>query len=174
MELPMAQDATGIVTRDSEGYRLELTRRLSGPVVDVWGAITDPSRSAKWFGPWQGEAGVGRTIKLQLAFEEGQPWSDVRIDACEATRHLAISMVDGGGEWRLSVELRALDDGTELGFVQPLADPATVASVGPGWEYYLDMLCAAYTDSPLPTFDDYYPAQAGYYAEQCARATGST
>lgn len=166
----MTRDATGLVIRDGEEYRLELNRRLTGPIEDVWAAITDPDRSATWFGPWEGEAGVGRTIKLQLAFEEGQPWSDVRIDACEAPRHLAISMVDDGGEWRLSVQLRAVDGETELAFSQPLSDPAGAESIGPGWEYYLDMLCAAYTDSPLPSFADYYPAQADYYVEQSARA----
>ncbi|MCX5044423.1 SRPBCC family protein [Aldersonia sp. NBC_00410] len=170
----MAQDATGIVTRDSEGYRLELSRRLNGPIEDVWAAITDPSSSAKWFGRWESEGGVGRTIKLQLAFEEGQPWSDVLIDVCEAPRHLAISMVDDGGEWRLSVQLRAVDGATELAFTQPLSDPAGAESIGPGWEYYLDMLCAAYAGTPLPTFNEYYPAQAKYYIEQSAAAAGST
>jgi uncharacterized protein YndB with AHSA1/START domain len=170
----MAQDPTGIVTRYGEECRIELSRRLSGPLDDVWAAITDPVRSARWFGPWEGKPGVGRTIKVQLVFEEGQPWSDLRIEACEEPRHLAISMVDEGGEWRLAVELRAVDGGTELDFVQPLSDPANAESVGPGWEYYLDMLCAAYTDSPLPSFDEYYPAQAAYYAEQAAAAAGTT
>ena len=35
--------------------------------------------------------------------------------------------------------------------------------VGPGWEYYLDMLVAAHGGQPLPSFDDYFPAQQGYY-----------
>ena len=35
--------------------------------------------------------------------------------------------------------------------------------VGPGWEYYLDMLVAAREGKPLPSFGDYYPAQKAHY-----------
>jgi len=35
--------------------------------------------------------------------------------------------------------------------------------MGPGWEYYLDMLVAARDGTPAPVFDDYYPAMKPYY-----------
>jgi hypothetical protein len=35
--------------------------------------------------------------------------------------------------------------------------------MGPGWEYYLDMLVASREDLPTPSFDDYYPAMKPYY-----------
>ena len=38
-----------------------------------------------------------------------------------------------------------------------------IGSVGPGWEYYLDMLVASREGDPQPSFDDYYPAQHEYY-----------
>lgn len=37
--------------------------------------------------------------------------------------------------------------------------------VGPGWEYYLDMLVAARDGAPKPDFDDYYPTMKSYFAE---------
>ena len=38
-----------------------------------------------------------------------------------------------------------------------------VGEMGPGWEYYLDMLVAARDGSPTPSFDDYYPAMKPYF-----------
>ncbi|BCJ55705.1 hypothetical protein Asp14428_71800 [Actinoplanes sp. NBRC 14428] len=77
------------------GNDLVLTRTFRAPVEDVWASITDPARTARWFGPWEGEAGVGRTVKVQMAHEEGRPWMDMVIDACEPPHRLAIS---AGGE----------------------------------------------------------------------------
>ena len=47
--------------------------------------------------------------------------------------------------------------------MQLLEPGAPLGAVGPGWEYYLDMLVASRAGEPLPDFDDYYPAQAAYY-----------
>jgi hypothetical protein len=52
---------------------------------------------------------------------------------------------------------------TTLRFVQHLEPGAEVGAVGPGWEYYLDMLVASRSGGPLPDFGDYYPSQAAYY-----------
>ena len=38
-----------------------------------------------------------------------------------------------------------------------------MGEVGPGWEYYLDMLVAAREGASLPKFDTYYPAQKDYF-----------
>ncbi len=38
-----------------------------------------------------------------------------------------------------------------------------IGEMGPGWEYYLDMLVAARDDLPTPSFDVYYPAMKPYY-----------
>lgn len=44
-----------------------------------------------------------------------------------------------------------------------LDDGVDVGSVGPGWEYYLDMLAASRDGSAVPDFGDYFPAQQAYY-----------
>ncbi|WP_198958148.1 MULTISPECIES: hypothetical protein [Amycolatopsis] len=37
-----------------------------------------------------------------------------------------------------------------------------IGEIGPGWEYYLDLLVAARTGAPRPEFTDYYPAVKPY------------
>ncbi len=36
------------------GNDLVLTRTFRAPIADVWASLTDPWRTARWSGPWQG------------------------------------------------------------------------------------------------------------------------
>ena len=92
--------------------------------------------------------------------------SDVRIDACERPRHLAVTTNDAYGAWKLEVTLAQQGDTTELTFVHRQIDLKMVGEVGPGWEYYLDNLVAARAGEPLPTFEEYYPSQKEYFLAQ--------
>jgi uncharacterized protein YndB with AHSA1/START domain len=149
-----------------QGNDLILTRRFRAPIEDVWTSVTKSESTARWFGPWEGEAGPGKTVRVQLIHEKDQPWTNVRIDACDAPRHLALTTKDDHGEWSLELTLVQHGDTTELTFVHHLTDKKLAGDVGPGWEYYLDVLVAARAGEKLPSFDDYYPSQKAYYLEQ--------
>jgi uncharacterized protein YndB with AHSA1/START domain len=145
------------------GSDLALTRSFRADIEDVWAAVTESDRTARWFGAWTGEAGAGRTIKVQLAFEEGMPWTDARIDACEPPHRLALSTSDDAGGWHLELLLTGAGDHTELTLVHHLKTTEGIGEIGPGWEYYLDNLVAARDGTPLPDFADYYPAMKPYF-----------
>jgi uncharacterized protein YndB with AHSA1/START domain len=154
---------TGIPTARLFGTDLELTRSFRAPAEDVWASVTEPDRTARWFGPWEGDAAPGRMIKVQMAFEEPTGWMDMRIDACEPPQRLALSAHDENGNWRIELLVTERDGVTELRFVHHMENTDGIGSIGPGWEYYLDMLVATHTGGPTPDFDDYYPAQKAYY-----------
>ncbi|NED94051.1 SRPBCC family protein [Phytoactinopolyspora alkaliphila] len=159
----MTKTPTGRLFRGQSGPDLVLTRTFRAGTEDVWASITEPDRTARWFGPWEGDAGPGRTIKVQMAYEEQTPWCDVRIDACDPPRRLAVSMTDEAGEWAMELLLTEVASSTELRLVQHLQSEAGLGEVGPGWEHYLDMLVAAENGLPRPHFDEYYPAMKAYY-----------
>lgn len=161
----MKPTPTGKVIRTPKGSDLVLTRTLRAPAEDVWASVTESSRTARWFGPWEGDAAPGNMIKLQMVHEEGQPWIDLRIDACEPPSRLAVSMIDENGNWLMEAIVTPIEGGTELRLVQHLEPGMKVTGSGPGWEYYLDMLIATRDGTPLPSFDDYYPAQEAYYQD---------
>lgn len=140
-----------------------LTRTFAGSLADVWASVTESDRTAVWFGPWAGEPGAGRTIKVRMAYEDQAPWMELRIDACEPPHRLALSSSDEAGDWRVELLLVAADEGVELRFVHHLDSIAGVGEIGPGWEYYLDMLAASRDGRPLPSFGDYYPAMKAHY-----------
>ena len=145
------------------GNDLVLTRQFRAPIEDVWTSLTDPSSTARWFGRWEGEPGVGNEIRVQMGFEDGQPWLTKKIEACEAPHRLVLTSVGSSFTSKLELSLKAIGDGCELEFVQHAINRAMVGDIGPGWEYYLDNLVASRGDGPLPTFDTYYPAQKAYF-----------
>jgi hypothetical protein len=100
-----------------------------------------------------------------MLHEQGQPWTNVTIEQCEAPRHLVVTTRDAAGEWRIELTLSQTGETTELRFVHHLSDPKLAGDAGPGWEYYLDMLVAARAGEALPSFEDYYPALRAYYLE---------
>ncbi|GII81733.1 hypothetical protein Sru01_67150 [Sphaerisporangium rufum] len=159
----MTRTPTGRLLDTGSGLDLVLNRTFRASADDVWASITESERTARWYGPWEGDAGPGRTVKVQLAFEEGTPWSEARIDACEPPRRLALSMADESGVWRLELLLSEVDGVTELRFTQHLDTEDGIGEVGPGWEYYLDKLVAARDGSATPDFGDYYPEMKPYY-----------
>lgn len=157
----MTRQPTGRI----DGNDLILTRTFRAPIDDVWTSVTSSESTARWFGPWEGEAGIGKTVRVQMVHEQGAPWVKARIDACEPPRHLALTTVDVYGEWHLELTLAQRGDTTEMTFVHHLSDRKLAGDAGPGWEYYLDLLVAARAGQPLPTFDEYYPAQKPYYEQ---------
>ncbi|MFE9748033.1 SRPBCC family protein [Saccharothrix saharensis] len=159
----MTPTPTGRLFRTDKGSDLVLTRTFRALADDVWASLTEPERTARWFGPWEGEAGPGRTVKVQMVFEEQGPWMEVRVDACDPPHRLALSMVDEAGTWRLELLLSEVDGETELRLVHHLSTEEGIGEVGPGWEYYLDMLVASRSGAALPVFDDYYPSQKAYF-----------
>lgn len=160
----MSPEPTGRVESTPTGRDLVLTRRFRAPIREVWAALTESDRTATWFGPWRGEGGEGKTIEVKMAFEEGDAWLQVTITACEPPTRLEVTSVDDWGSWDLEALLSEMGDGvTELRFLHHLDEATDVSGVGPGWEYYLDNLVAAFEGRPLPSFADYYPAQKAYY-----------
>ncbi|HEX4452893.1 MAG TPA: SRPBCC family protein [Kofleriaceae bacterium] len=145
------------------GNDLVLSRRFRASIEDVWTSITDSSSTERWFGRWEGTPGVGNEIRVQMGFEDGQPWLTKKIDACDAPRRLVLTSVGSSFTSRLELSLKTIGDECELEFVQCAIDRARVGEVGPGWEYYLDCLVASRSDGARPTFEAYYPAQKAYF-----------
>ena len=157
----MTNPPAGRLVRVGGGNALVVSRTFRAPIEDVWASVTEPDRTARWFGTWKGDAAPGRMIKVQMGFEDQAPWLDKRIDACDPPRRLALS--DESGGMRIELLLSHTDGLTELQLVHHLDPADEIGAYGPGWEYYLDMLVAARDDLPTPLFADYDPAMKRYY-----------
>ncbi|WP_446222846.1 SRPBCC family protein [Nocardia sp. IBHARD005] len=166
--------ATGHRRDLAEGPYCEWTRTFRAPIEDVWAAVTEPQRLARWLGTWTGDPASGE-VKFQMTFEDEMPAERFRIDECDAPHRLWIttSMTDGENteHWQLRLDLAEEGGITTLTFAQNVPDPTMVESVGPGWDYYLDRLVAAEADRDPATvsFEDYYPALSEHYRKEFGR-----
>jgi uncharacterized protein YndB with AHSA1/START domain len=163
----MTPTPAGRLVQRADGLNLVLVRTFNAPVEDVWASITESERTARWWGPWTGEPGPGRTIKYKMVFEGEGPESEMLIEVCEPPRHLRVRGLGDYG-WLLEAHLSESNGVTEMKFTHHLDDKTSIADVGPGWEYYLDGLVASRLGSAMPVWSDYYPTQKSYYADLAA------
>ncbi len=158
----------GEVRSDADGRRiLVFRRRYPYPIEDVWSAVTDSERLARWFGSYQGVGVIGGTVALTMTAEEdagGEP-SMVHIVECEPPRHLMVDLPENETRsWRIALTLSEEAGTTTLLFAQTVPPEMDTADVGPGWHWYLDRLAASLASTPMPDWDDYYPALASAYS----------
>jgi uncharacterized protein YndB with AHSA1/START domain len=150
------------------GVRVVFRRELDELVEDVWAAVTEPDRLARWMGTYTGDAYVGATVQFVMTAEEQVAPEPVTILECEPPHRLVVEMPDASGPdrpaWRLEVSLTQAGGGTVLTFVHHLADPAAAADMGPGWQYYLDRLEASFVGGRMPEWDPYLELREHYRA----------
>lgn len=122
-----------VTRRESDGTELvsALVRRSYEPAVpDVWSALTDPERLARWFAPVSGDLRPGGVFAVQ-GNAEGE------VQGCEPPRRLTVTW--GGPVSIVEVRLSERGGGTLLELehtvpVEFVGSGAGALYVGPGWD----------------------------------------
>ena len=167
---------TGRVADGPLGQEVQIVRQFHAPIDVVWAAVTESPRLERWIGRWDGDPATGHVQFFMTAEGEDVPPEAVQITECTPPHRLAVVTTsdtpDGPQQWRIRIELSHDAGITTLLFAQLLADD--LASVGPGWEYYLDRLAAALGggDPGAVVWDDYFPAMSTHYAALGEAALG--
>ncbi|MCK0112429.1 SRPBCC family protein [Ornithinimicrobium sp. F0845] len=148
---------------------VEFTRTFRAPIEDVWAAVTESDRLARWIGTWTGDPADGE-VQFLMSFEEDATAERMVIDVCEAPRLLRLTstvLTDDTEQqtWKFRIDLSEDAGVTTRLFSQDVPDATMAAGVGPGWDYYLDRLVAAESgvDPATVVWDDYYPALSEHY-----------
>jgi uncharacterized protein YndB with AHSA1/START domain len=103
-------------------------------IGDLWSAISEPDRLARWIATVEGDLRVGGTIRSQFTSAWEGPG---RIDVCDPPNHLVVTMEPGtedeavleavltaeGERTRLVVEERGLPAGRPLSAWRRVAGP---------------------------------------------------
>lgn len=82
---------TGQVLRDELGIRLEFVRSYDEPLYDVWSALTEPDRMARWFGTWTGNPSTGK-VQVHMTEDEGSAPQTATILECTPPTWLVVDM----------------------------------------------------------------------------------
>src|SRR4029453_15869968 len=99
----------GVVTAESDGrQRLEFRRSWPDPIEDVWAALTEPDRLARWIGVYEGERHAGGTGTFAMTQEEGEhAGSPTTIVECNPPRRLVVEWGKQDADaWRVGPPLR--------------------------------------------------------------------
>ena len=139
----------GRVTEVPAGVQVQFRRRWPDPIADVWAALTEPDRAARWFGRYDGERRVGGSGTLTMTHEEGSTGEPMRIVECDAPRRLVVQW-ESEQAWRIELDLAEEGDGTVLLFTQVFPPGTDAGDYELGWHWYLDMLDAEVSGTPGP------------------------
>lgn len=170
----MTATPTGRLERRGDDNLVVFTRTFNAPIDDVWAAVTESDRLARWIGTWTGEPADGFVTFEMNAEGDVASSSRCNIRDCDPPRHLLVNTEDDFGSWTLDLTLTEEAGVTTLTFGQVIDDPAMIENTGPGWDYYLDRLVAAETGGDVATIDfdrDYYPSQREHYQAMADQIT---
>lgn len=158
-------DRRGAITTDPDGRRrLVFRRSWPDPAPAVWAALTEPERSARWIGRYEGPHGAGAEGSFTMTAEEGSPVGRIRLEECDPPRRLVVRFLDEMG-WRIEVDLAEDDGTTTLTFQQVLDGDVGTADVASGWHWYLDRLDGVLTGGEVPSdWDTFYASVGPGYA----------
>ncbi len=150
----------GEVTEVPEGVRVRFRRSWPDPIEDVWAALTEPDRTARWIGTYEGERRVGGAGTLTMDQEEGAGGEPMRIVECDPPRRLVVQW-ESEQAWRVQLDLTEEQDRTVLVFTQVFPAGTDAGDYVLGWHWYLDRFGAALTGSAPPGDWDSFLAATG-------------
>jgi uncharacterized protein YndB with AHSA1/START domain len=125
-------DGTGIVLIED---------RYDTDIDDLWSALTDPRRLARWIAEVEGDLRLGREFYARFA----SGWEGTgRVEACEAPRRLLVltKQADEPDEEVIEATLTADGDQTILVIEARGLPLDQLAAYGAGWQVHVEDLAA--------------------------------
>ena len=97
-------------TADGKGV-VRMEDRFDTGIDDLWSALTDPGRLARWLGEFDGDLRLGGEFRARF-FASG--WEGTgRVEACEPPRHLLVLTKDPDVPYELVIEATLTADGDQ-------------------------------------------------------------
>ena len=143
--------------------------RYDTGIDDLWSAITDPDRVARWYGRVEGDLRPGGEFRLRVA---GSGWDGAgRVEACEPPRHLRVRTKEEAEPYEEVLEATLTADGDQTVLVieargMPLDK---VAFYGAGWQIHGEDLAAYLAGRELADFRTRFGELVTPYQELAAK-----
>ena len=147
----MTSDARGsnrilgsLRSADGKGI-VRMEDRYDTDIGDLWSALVDPRRLARWLGDIEGDLRLGGEFRARF-FASG--WEGAgRVEACEPSRHLLVLTKDPDVPYELVIEATLTADGDQTILVleergMPLDH---LAAYGAGVQVHIEDLAAHIT-----------------------------
>ena len=117
--------------------------RYDTDIDDLWSALTDPGRLARWFGQVEGDLRPGGAFRLSV---DASGWDGTgRVEACEPPRRLLVTTKEVSEPYDKVIEatLTADGDGQTILVIEVQGMPLDkIAFYGAGWQIHAEHLAA--------------------------------
>ena len=126
---------------DGKGI-VRMEDRYDTDIDDLWSALTDRRRLARWLGDFEGDLRLGGEFRARF-FASG--WEGTgRVEACEPPRHLLVLTKDPDEPYELVVEATlAADGGQTILVIEERGMPLDLlAAYGAGIQVHVEDLVA--------------------------------
>ena len=109
-------------------------------IDDLWAAVTDPERLARWLGRFEGDLRLGGTFSASFV----STWEGTgRVDVCDPPHRLLLTMEPGApDEGQIEAWLTAEGDGTRLVVEERGFGPGEAPDHAAGWQAHIEDLRA--------------------------------
>jgi len=128
-------------TTDGKGA-VRMEDRFDTDIDDLWSALTDPGRLARWLGEFEGDLRLGGEFRARF-FASG--WEGTgRVDVCEPSRYLLVMTRDDrqAEEHAIEATLTADGDHTILILEERGMPVNLLAAYGAGIQVHIEDLAA--------------------------------
>jgi uncharacterized protein YndB with AHSA1/START domain len=108
---PSGPRIIGTLRQEGATGAVRIEDRFSTGIDDLWSALTDPSRLARWLGEVEGDLRLGGTFRAHF-FSSG--WEGTgQVETCEPPRRLLVLTEMPGQSGEHSIEATLTTDGDE-------------------------------------------------------------
>ncbi|MGB6771511.1 MAG: SRPBCC domain-containing protein [Candidatus Dormiibacterota bacterium] len=135
---------------DGKGI-VRIEDRFDTAVDDLWSALTDPARLARWYGQVEGDLRLGGEFRVYL---ESDDWrGGGRVEACEPQERLLVTTRESDESWQKgkgappfdeTIEATLSADGVQSVLVIEVGGLPLdkIAFYGAGWQIHAENLAA--------------------------------
>ncbi len=136
-------DVVGALRADGAALALHLEGDYDTDVADLWSALTEPDRLARWFSRVEGDLSLGG--RFLIVFDEVDPSQRTvgRVLECESPNRLVVAWNFGTEDVStVCAELSSTPAGSRLVLEHRRLPMSQAAGYGAGWQAYLEALAA--------------------------------
>jgi uncharacterized protein YndB with AHSA1/START domain len=163
----MTEAAPGELRVDGTRRAVRFERRYDASPAEVWSALTEPKRLARWLADVELDLRVGGEYVLRFSPNDDSQMTRGKVLALEPERLLELTWLYPGEEDTvLRLELRPDGEGTVLVLDHRGLPAEAAAGYGGGWHAHLDSLEAHLGDGGEPDWLGRYQELAPLYAAQ--------
>lgn len=122
---------------DGQGV-VRMRVRYPADIGDVWSALTDPQRLARWYGKVEGDLRIGGEFTDFVSGSESEGRG--RIEVCDPPRQLRFTSVREGEGPKVSVAVDLADAGAQTVLVVEVRGlpPDNLYAYGAGWQVHVE------------------------------------